>query len=139
MTDGGRPRLFVYGTLRRKGGGPAEVVEALRRHARRVGKATMGGALYDAGPFPVAVAGSEGRVRGEVYELSRPDRVLDLLDRYEGAAAEGERGFRRERVQVELKEGGRREAWAYLYAGDVSHMLLIPDGDWVQHRAEGSG
>lgn len=137
--SGGSPRLFVYGTLRREGGGPDAVVDTLRRHARRVGDATMVGSLFDAGPFPVAVAGSEGRVRGEVYELSRPERVLELLDRYEGAASGGERGFRRERVQVELEEGVWTEAWAYLYAGDLSHMERIPHGDWLKHRGEGAG
>lgn len=118
-------RLFVYGTLR-SGERQAGLLGDRRRRPARVR-----GRLYrlDAG-YPALVAADGGWVEGELID-DVDDRLLGLLDHYEGVA---EGLFRRERVTVTL--GLRTErAWTYV----MSHPerrggVLIPSGRWHNLR-----
>jgi gamma-glutamylcyclotransferase (GGCT)/AIG2-like uncharacterized protein YtfP len=115
-----RARLFVYGTLR---GGDVrshhlDGADYLGVHA------VDGYRLYDLGPYPAVVAG-EGRVVGEVYELSTATH-LRLLDEVEGCHHEPPL-YRREVVEV---AGG--VAWIYVYARPLATgARLIESGDWL--------
>lgn len=132
--------LFVYGTLRREGGAPGSVERLLGEDARPVGEGTIGARLYRAGGYPAAVADDEAEVRGELYELEDPGKVLSVLDRYEGRTPDGEGLYRRERVAVERDSGGSAEAWVYWYNRDPSGLEEIESGDYLAYlegRPEG--
>ena len=106
-----KSHLFVYGTLRRKDG---QTHGRLLAQARFVAPGSISGTLYDLGRYPGVhrSRGRDGRVAGEVYELVGPDldRRLAALDRYEGSE------FRRTGVLVQMKDGRRQRAWAYVLA-----------------------
>lgn len=103
-----RPYLFVYGTLRRQHPETHRLLGA----ARFVASGTISGRLYDLGRYPGVRKTNRRatRVAGEVYELVGPDveRRLCNIDKYEGSK------FRRSRVVVQLKNGQRHYAWAYV-------------------------
>lgn len=105
-----KPYLFVYGTLRR---GHLQARRVLG-DARFVAPGSISGTLYDLGKYPGVrrTASRDGRVAGEVYELIGfdVDRRLAGIDRYEGPE------FRRSRVVVQLRDGRRHRAWAYVLA-----------------------
>src|ERR1043166_6155737 len=104
--------LFVYGTLKRDASGKPH---PLLRSAKRLGRASGSGLLYDLGQYPCLVrARSNGhRVFGELYQLDEGalSHVLRALDEYEG------REFERRRVYVILPNGQRRAAWTYVLRG----------------------
>ena len=111
MAGAVKPYLFVYGTLRR--GHPE--THRLLGDARFVAAGSISGRLYDLGRYPAVSKAkrTDGRVAGEVYELMGPDvdKRLARIDRYEGSE------FRRSRVVVQLTDGRRHRAWAYVLAG----------------------
>lgn len=131
--------LFVYGTLRRAGGGPAR--RLLEEGATFVGAARVPGRLYDLGDFPGMrePASPEDRVVGEVYELSAPDELLPRLDAYEGCAPADPppHPFRRSVRLAELEEGTRLPAWVYLYRPSVREARRIPSGDYLRPGGRG--
>ncbi len=118
--------LFVYGTLLKGTNHPVHRV--LARHAQFVGCGNFQGNLYDLGSYPGAVASDENpdRVRGEVYRLRKPERVLRELDGYEG----GE--FRRERASIFLENGKEVRSWIYLYRGPMTGLKTIARGDYAK-------
>ena len=101
----GEQLVFVYGTLMRG--------MANHRHlagAPCLGTAELAGfALYDLGPFPMAIASGDRshRLHGELYAV--PPAQLQALDRFEGAP----RLYRR---QAEPLADGRR-VWLYVEIG----------------------
>jgi gamma-glutamylcyclotransferase (GGCT)/AIG2-like uncharacterized protein YtfP len=105
-----KPYLFVYGTLR---SGHSDT-HRLLGNARFVASGSISGTLYDLGSYPGVhrTKRRHARVAGEVYELigSDADRRLRNIDCYEGAE------FRRSRVLVQLNNGRRHRAWAYILA-----------------------
>jgi len=112
-------KLFVYGTLRQK-----ECRHYLLGSSQFIGYGKAKGfLLYNIGAFPGMVEGA-GEVKGEVYEI--PEELLDKLDMVEGVPYL----FRREVIEVELKDGTLIKAYAYLYNKKVDNKMLIPSGDW---------
>lgn len=134
-----RELLFVYGTLRRQGGAPGGVNRLLGQDARALEEGTIGARLYRAGGYPAAVPDDEAEVRGELYELEEPEKVLPVLDRYEGRTPDGEGLYRRERVEVERASGGSVEAWVYFYNRDPSGLEEIESGDYLAYLEARSG
>lgn len=126
--------LFVYGTLRRPEGPPGGVADALRSGAAVVGEGEIAARLYRTASYPAAVPDEESRVRGTVYRLEAPDRVLRVLDRYEGCEPEGSGLFRREEVEVSLDGDGSLTAWAYLWNRSTADLREIPSGDYLRER-----
>ena len=117
----GEQLVFVYGTLMRG--------MANHRHlagAPCLGTAELAGfALYDLGPFPMAIASGDRshRLHGELYAV--PPAQLQALDRFEGAP----RLYRR---QAEPLADGRS---VWLYVGQprqVRHVQRIADGRWLK-------
>lgn len=112
----------------------------LARAARRVGFATVRGALYDLGTYPgLVITGNDvGRVKGEVYALE-PDAAeaaLALLDAYEGCAPSDPtpHEYRRVHVRLTYEDGTEGEAWTYVLNRPHSGLPRIPDGDYVAWR-----
>ena len=133
--------LFVYGTLRgdvAATAAPANPARAaLAAGARLLGRGRMRGRLFDLGAYPGAVPANAGFrvVRGEVFALLRPHAVLSRLDAYEGCGPEDPEPapFRRQRVMVEMDDGGSLGAWAYVYHGDTRGLRPIPSGDYAAY------
>ncbi|HEV2417147.1 MAG TPA: gamma-glutamylcyclotransferase family protein [Terriglobia bacterium] len=127
----GHPFLFVYGTLMQSfQGGLQEKVGA-----KLVGEGTIRARLYDLGDYPgarLADNGSENFVKGELYQLSDPERTARILDKYEEyfPSEPLKSLFIRELVTVTLEGGRKRRAWTYLYNRPVDNTKLIPSGDY---------
>jgi len=119
--------LFVYGTLRQDSSRPMSRV--LRRHGRRIGRATFPGRLYRVSWYPGATDARSGheRVVGDLYVLARPAICLEALDAYEGPEFT--------RVQRRVQWGRRtRMAWIYLYTPAVTELRRIPGGEFTGGR-----
>jgi len=111
--------VFVYGTLKR-----GQPNHALLARSRFCGEAQLAGlALYNLGPFPMAIASSDPQavLQGEVYAVNAEQ--LAALDRLEGAP----RLYDRQRHP--LSDG--RQVWVYVgRERQVRHVPLIPSGVW---------
>jgi len=114
-----RQLVFVYGSLKRG--------QANHHHlagSRFLGAAQLPGlALYDLGPFPMAIICDESSacLHGELYAVSAEQ--LAELDRFEGAP----RLYERQRHV--LSDG--RPVWVYVgRARQVRHSPAIADGHW---------
>ena len=140
----GRIYLFVYGTLMR--GMAAEAKLLGSGPVRFVGRAKLGGALYDFGPFPGAVrekpagltAVAIEDVQGEVFELLDPMPTLESLDAHEGfdIRRPGRSMFVRRRLPIEIEGLGIVDAWVYLYGKPVKGARIIPSGDWRRKSSQ---
>jgi len=124
MADEGRADdsaalVFVYGTLRR-----GQPNHAQLRGCASQGEAELSGlALYDLGPFPMAVPadGPTDRLQGELYQVNAEQ--LARLDRFEGAP----RLYERQRWP--LADG--RPVWVYVgRPQQVRHVRRISSGRW---------
>jgi len=111
--------LFVYGSLKR---GMAH--HGQLQNADWLGNARLQGlALYDLGPFPMAVASENNgdTIEGELFRVAA--QQLAALDRFEGA----QRLYQRRLWP--LTDGH----WAWLYLGEarqVRHVARISSGCW---------
>jgi gamma-glutamylcyclotransferase (GGCT)/AIG2-like uncharacterized protein YtfP len=110
----------------------------LARHARPLGPAKVLGRLYDIGRFPGMIdpASSAEWVHGELHEITEPDSLLPVLDRYEGCNAENPAAglFERRLTQCLLETGQSRFCWVYYYLGSVTEENRILSGDYILNR-----
>jgi gamma-glutamylcyclotransferase (GGCT)/AIG2-like uncharacterized protein YtfP len=114
-----RQLVFVYGSLKRG--------QANHHHLAGspfCGDAQLSGlALYDLGPFPMAISCDDPNawLHGELYAVGTTQ--LGTLDRFEGAP----RLYERQRHV--LRDG--RPVWVYVgRARQVRHVSLICSGRW---------
>lgn len=130
--------LFVYGTLRRGFNHP--MAKILAESANYIGNGTFQGLLFDRGPYPVAVVSEEQDrlVHGDVYALHETDKMLKMMDEYEGVGEPLETGvtFERKQVEIQLEVGLRRIAWVYLHSGYSDHFIPIEGGDYLQFKKQ---
>jgi len=93
-----------------------------------VDDASVAGILLDLGDFPGAVPG-RGRIRGEVWQIDAAE-VLRTLDEYEGY------NFERCTKTATLASGRRARVLLYRYRGPhiLTHIAVVPGGDWRTHR-----
>ena len=119
--------LFAYGTL--LDGGPPEILGTLRKHARRLGPASVAGRLYDSGAWPALRPAKEpaDRVPGVLFEVFGPLQLWPVLDAWEGCGNHDPRPhlFERERLDAVAPNGRVVRAWAYVFAGDVTDFTRI--------------
>jgi gamma-glutamylcyclotransferase (GGCT)/AIG2-like uncharacterized protein YtfP len=126
-------RIFVYGTLmagfdrRRRAG--------IDTRMHFVGRGWIQAALYDLGLFPAAIPAPEGRVAGELYEVTDDPSVLAKLDEIEGfRPSEPDTSlYLRAQVTVTLEDGRREAAWVYFYNAPLGQGQLIESGDYLAH------
>ena len=129
-----RMHIFFYGTLMR--GFDLRRRTAIDPLLRLVGQGVVRGALYDLGPYPAAVR-AEGTIRGEVYAVTDPVRLLprvDAVERYlpdDPARSE----YVREAAPVALDGAARCTAWIYFYAQPLAGAVWIPSGDYREYLA----
>lgn len=125
--------VFFYGTLmagfdrRRRAGIDGKLAY--------IGRGSIKAALFDLGLYPAAVPAPDGRVWGEVYEMSDGDVVLTALDGIEGytPAHPDQSLYVRGEVDVTLPDGGGAPAWVYFYNAPLGQAPRIPSGDYLEH------
>ncbi len=122
-------KLFIYGTLRRGGS----------NHFRMDGGEFLGsgaieGRIYKISWYPALVCGGENAVKGELYRVS--EEHLQALDVFEGIVpGEGEsREDRRVKVEVNLDSGEKEDAWVWEWIGDLSSVVELDTGDWLEYE-----
>jgi gamma-glutamylcyclotransferase (GGCT)/AIG2-like uncharacterized protein YtfP len=123
--------LFVYGTLRSDVG--SHMHGALVEDATLVGPATVRGDLYAIGRYvALAPADTPNVVKGEIYEIrsAAAERVLTMLDEYEGISDPTHDDYRRDVVTATLSSGRTQRAWAYVLNRSVDGLRRIPSGDY---------
>ncbi len=129
--------LFVYGTLLKKAGNM--MATFLSEKSIYMGEGEMAGMLYKVDFFPGAIhdPAAESTVKGELYELHDAQKVLEVLDTYEGFNPEDVSNslFVRKEVDIE-SEGQLWNAWVYLYNMPVNSHELIPSGDFLKYDVE---
>lgn len=124
---------FFYGTLmtgfdrRRRAG--------IESKLAYVGRGSIQAALFDLGIYPAAIPTEEGRVWGEVYELTEPGPVLSALDEIEGYTPDDpDRSlYTRASVPAVLEDGRIVDVWVYFYNAPLGQAPLIASGDYLQH------
>ncbi len=125
--------LFVYGTLRKNGG--SELSQFLLKHANYVGEATFQGKLFNVHHYPGVIESenSQDRVLGELYQLTKPEVLLPLLDDYEECTADYPKPheYSREAKELMSHELGLIKSWIYLYKHDTSKLEHIQSGDYL--------
>lgn len=125
--------VFFYGTLmagfdrRRRAGIDSKLAY--------VGRGSIPAALFDLGIYPAAVPSHEGRVRGEVYEMSDAAAVLAALDEIEGYRVDDpDRSlYTRGQAEVTLPDGSTNRAWVYFYNAPLGQAPRILSGDYLEH------
>ena len=129
-----KQHIFFYGTLMR--GFELRRRTAIDSLLRFVGPGAVRGALYDLGPYP-AVVRAEGTVRGEVYAVTDPDRLLALVDAVERYLPDdpARSEYVRAAAPVALDGAGLRTAWIYFYAQPLVGAVRIPSGDYREYLA----
>lgn len=116
-------RLFVYGTLRRRG----VAKHFLQEYAvKEEGVWVSGFAMFDAGWYPFVVPAAENsRIVGDLYEI--PQWKMAELDEYEGP------GYTKSYLE-------KLQAFIYVKAdGDATGFPKVPGGDWLEYWERKSG
>jgi gamma-glutamylcyclotransferase (GGCT)/AIG2-like uncharacterized protein YtfP len=129
--------LFVYGTLMR--GERSGMSRLLEGHAEFVGEATCRGRLYLVSRYPgmVQPESPKDTVRGEVYRLHEPRRILPGLDEYEDASPrEPDPLYRRELVEATLTDGKPVRAWTYIYNRPTDSLKRIESRDFLHFQSD---
>ena len=100
-----------------------------------VGRGSIQAALYDLGLFPAAIPAPDGRVVGELYEVTDDPSVLAKLDEIEGfRPSEPDTSlYLRAPAEVTLEDGRRETAWVYFYNAPLGQGQLIESGDYLSH------
>ncbi len=129
--------LFVYGLLRSDMS--AGLQSFVPGKARLLGRATVGGRLYDLEDFPgLVLDGSGSRVLGEVWEVTDV-LAWPVLDEFEDVRLEGTGLYRREAIEAVLEDGRQVLAQAYLYNRAVDGLILVASGDWARRQTNQVG
>lgn len=130
MTD----YLFVYGTLRRNY--DLKLKERIAADLRYIGQGKIGAVLYDLGKYPGAIKSNKGsEVIGDVFRIEDPDRVLRILDRYEGIGekAPQQAEFIRKKIRLKLRSGKELTAWIYWYNRDPGKRTPVRYKDYLNY------
>lgn len=133
--------LFAYGTLMSAATAVLGRQQRVRllREAAQLGPATTAGRLYDLGRYPGMVMPPPAGhiVHGEAFELTDPALSLPWLDAYEGITPARSRPCEYARVEcpVSLANGRAITAFVYVYQGDTSAAVVVPDGRWLSRSA----
>ncbi len=119
--------LFVYGTL--MADFDSAMARFLKDRAQFLGEGWAHGVLLDLGQYPgfKTDAGKTNRVRGHVFELQQPEKLLDTLDAYEGIDPKRPQDAEYSRELLEVHTSyGPLSCWTYLFTGSVEGVPRIP-------------
>jgi gamma-glutamylcyclotransferase (GGCT)/AIG2-like uncharacterized protein YtfP len=130
---GGVSRVFFYGTL--MAGFDRRRQAGIDHKLRFVGRGAISATLFDLGLYPAAVPSAEGRVLGEIYEVTDPAAVLPALDEIEGYRPDDpDRSlYVRAEAPVAFEDGHVQPAWVYFYNAPLGSAERILSGDYLEH------
>lgn len=126
--------LFAYGTLRKDYDLPVKT--RIGNELQYIGKAKLGACLYDLGHYPGAVKTGRGEeVIGDVFLLRDPEKVLRVLDKYEGIddRRPGDGEFVRKKSRVTCRSGKNLTAWVYWYNREPGDRPRIRYKDYLNY------
>jgi gamma-glutamylcyclotransferase (GGCT)/AIG2-like uncharacterized protein YtfP len=125
--------IFVYGTLMR--GFDHPMSKLLASGADFLGEASCRGRLYMIEHYPglLHAAGDSDIVYGDLFRMRDPDKLLAVLDDYEGIGPEQEQPtlYLREMRPVALGDGSSAQAWTYIYNRPVIETKRITSGRFL--------
>ena len=122
--------LFVYGTLLN---GDNEFAIYLKNNSSFYLPGKVKGELYDAGDYPAAILTPQrdGYIYGDILEINDPEKVLQVIDDYEGFGADQQQPNEFVRVAAEVEtEWGLVICWVYTYNLPVGGLTLIENGKY---------
>ena len=122
-------KIFVYGTLMHGEQRYSSMVECSNGEGL---SASARGTLLDLGNYPGMIAGDEGVIQGEVYQIDQVYLTLQTLDSIEGFYGYDSPHslFTRTIIQIDT-EHGPEWAWTYVYnKEDEIEYTTIDSGDW---------
>jgi pyruvate carboxylase len=127
--------LFVYGTLRTAMNNPLHKI--IRGDVEWIGETEVQGELYDLGNYPGAVPSHDkaSLITGEVLKIKSEEKVLKILDEYEGLSQTdpGNTEFRRDEVNIKLPAGNEAKAWIYWYNFSTEGKERIAEKDYLDY------
>jgi gamma-glutamylcyclotransferase (GGCT)/AIG2-like uncharacterized protein YtfP len=125
--------VFFYGTL--MDGFDRRLRIGIDDKLAFAGRAHIPAALFDLGIYPAAIPDPEGRVWGEVYEMTDPASVLPKLDEIEGYTPDDPDHslYTRGETPVTFADDRVEHAWVYFYNAPLGGAPRIPSGDYRQH------
>jgi gamma-glutamylcyclotransferase (GGCT)/AIG2-like uncharacterized protein YtfP len=127
--------IFFYGTLMTPFNRPGRA--RIDPQLLFKGHGTIAAALFDLGMYPAAVPADHdrARVRGEVYQMTNPTVVLQVLDEIEGyRSTEPDASlYTRRLTPVTLDDGPIVSAWAYFYNAPLGRAERIDSGDYLEY------
>jgi len=125
--------VFFYGTLMSGFRRPGRT--RLDQALKPLGRAWISAALFDLGIYPAATPASDGRVWGEVHEMTAPEPVLLTLDEIEGYNRKEPEAslYRRVETPITFEDGQTGSAWVYFYNAPLGRAERIVSGDYLQH------
>ena len=129
--------LFVYGTLMQDFS--SEITQVLRSKSKFIGEGWISGTLYDLGSYPglVYMAGMEDKVRGEIYQMYRPELLLPVLDYYEMMDPAQPAANEYNRSLLPIRSAGQiMECWTYIYQQSVAGLPKITSGDYRSYFSQ---
>ncbi len=124
--------LFVYGTLL---DADNEYALYLKKNSRLYSHGKIKGRLYDIGEYPGAVLSDEDDeyIYGHILELNDPEKVLPVIDDYEGFGDDQPQPNEFIRVLTKVETGaGLLNCWLYLYNLPVAGLTQIKSGRYTQ-------
>ncbi len=127
-------KLFVYGTLLFEDEEPSHGVNA-KQHIRETKLGWVKGKLYVVEGFPFLVPGGDKKVKGKLFFCEDIEPLIKKYDRIEGAN-QSEPFFERKKVEVELDDGEKEEAFCYIGGRKLQDCFakpeyLIESGEWM--------
>lgn len=135
--------LFAYGTLLI--GTPEQTFNQLLRKSLRIDtRACIQARLYELGSYPGAVPSPspQDRVYGYLLVLRQPDRILPLLDAYEGhdPCRLHESEFVRVKTRITpIAHRAPQPVWVYYYNRPLGRAPRIRSGDYLACCRRGPG
>lgn len=119
--------LFVYGTLLRQSQTPMSSL--LLSNSKFIDNATVQGVLYDIGEYPGLMLSNNlnAQVKGEVFQLKNPHKLIKELDAYEGSE------YRKVIASVYLKDGTKLKSWIYVFCLPTDSYVCIESGDYMSY------
>lgn len=118
--------IFVYGTLRN--GYNLKLRNRVAKELEYVGKGKVEATLYDLGRYPGAIKEKQNNeVIGDVFLISNPEKVFNVLDKYEGDE------FDRKKQKVKLRSGKTLNAWIYWYNQKPDEKKKIYYKDYLNY------
>jgi gamma-glutamylcyclotransferase (GGCT)/AIG2-like uncharacterized protein YtfP len=135
MNTGVNTLLFVYGTLKRDGKNHRQLSA---QRVRFLGEGKIRGRLFRirGESYPGAAPTTSRRyVRGELYELTDPEKALKKLDKFEGT----DEGLFVRKIADVWMGSQKVKAWTYFYPGRMDKAEAIPAGNFPVRSTSRAG